>query len=114
MRVLFDKQLHLNDSDEEEPPFLATMRMFWESFFLTKHFPILTTLAVRLPDSWAHKLVPGYAQFRMVNFSPLPHSGNFFALCSWLTLILYSASRRVDPGDRRQAQTRRLLDGGWP
>lgn len=67
MRLLFDKQLHLVDSEEEEPPFLATLRTFSENFFLTKHFPILTTIAVKLPDSWAHKLVPGYAQFRKVS-----------------------------------------------
>ncbi|RYP76854.1 hypothetical protein DL769_003540 [Monosporascus sp. CRB-8-3] len=64
MRVLCDKQLNLVESIEEEPPFLVTMRTFSENFFLTKHFPILATIASNIPSSWSDRLLPGYAQFR--------------------------------------------------
>jgi hypothetical protein len=67
MQICFDKQLHLIDSTEEEPPFLRTLRTFSEGFFLTKHFPVLTTIAAHLPNSLANMLVPGYAQFRRVS-----------------------------------------------
>ncbi|KAL9599821.1 MAG: hypothetical protein Q9219_003607 [cf. Caloplaca sp. 3 TL-2023] len=64
MQICFDKQLHLIDSTEEEPPFLRTLRHFSEGFFLTKHLPFLTVIAARLPNGMANILVPGYAQFR--------------------------------------------------
>jgi hypothetical protein len=66
MRVMFDKQLRLVDSEEEEPPFLSTLRTFSANFFLTKHFPILATIAVNIPVAWSERLLPGYAQFRKV------------------------------------------------
>lgn len=71
MRVLCDKQLNLVEQLEEEPPFLATMRTFSENFFLTKHFPILATIASNLPSSWSDSLLPGYASFREVRVFPI-------------------------------------------
>ncbi|KAL8780684.1 MAG: hypothetical protein Q9194_000787 [Teloschistes cf. exilis] len=64
MRVLCDKQLYLIEAEEEEPPFLATLRIFSENFFVLKHFPILTYLSSQMPQSWAEKLIPGDHQFR--------------------------------------------------
>ncbi|KAL9586166.1 MAG: hypothetical protein Q9212_001087 [Teloschistes hypoglaucus] len=66
MRVLCDKQLYLIEAEEEEPPFLATLRIFSENFFVLKHFPILTYLSSQMPQSWAEKLIPGDHQFRKV------------------------------------------------
>ncbi|KAF9879564.1 elymoclavine monooxygenase [Colletotrichum karsti] len=64
MPVLFDRQMNLVDSDEEEPPFLDVMDKFANNFLITKHLPILNWLAVNMPMSLAAKLVPGYASFR--------------------------------------------------
>ena len=70
MRVLCDKQLHLIDAEEEEPPFMATLRTFSENFFFMKHFPFLTAISSKMPSSWSEKLLPGDYQFRKV-FSSL-------------------------------------------
>ncbi|KAL8867965.1 MAG: hypothetical protein Q9174_005310, partial [Haloplaca sp. 1 TL-2023] len=64
MRVLCDKQLYLIEAEEEEPPFLATLRIFSENFFVLKHFPLLTYLSSKMPQSWAERLIPGDHQFR--------------------------------------------------
>ncbi|KAI0835728.1 cytochrome P450, partial [Hypoxylon sp. FL0890] len=64
MKVLCDRSLNLIDAKEEEPPFLATLRTFSESFFLLKHFPILIWLASNIPISIAEKLIPGEFEFR--------------------------------------------------
>ncbi|RYP45673.1 hypothetical protein DL768_008017 [Monosporascus sp. mg162] len=64
MRLLFDKHTNLLMSEEEEPEYLATMRMFADNFLIMKHFPILARLSVHLPESLAIKLVPGYVPFR--------------------------------------------------
>ncbi|KAI1422723.1 cytochrome P450 [Xylaria sp. FL1777] len=64
MRLMFDKAFGLIDSPEEEPDFVKTMRMFAENFPWQKHFPILNTISVIIPQSWADYLVPGYARFR--------------------------------------------------
>ena len=66
MRVLCDKQLYLIESEEEEPPFMATLRTFSENFFFMKHFPMLATLSAKMPSSWSERLLPGDAQFRRV------------------------------------------------
>jgi len=66
MRVLCDKQLHLVDAEEEEPPFLATLRTFSENFFFMKHFPILIWLSSQMPTWLSEWLIPGDAQFRKV------------------------------------------------
>ncbi|KAI1348886.1 cytochrome P450 [Xylaria sp. FL0043] len=64
MRLMFDKAFGLIDSPEYEPEFVKTMRMFAENFPWQKHFPILNTISVIIPQSWADYLVPGYARFR--------------------------------------------------
>ncbi|RYP09325.1 hypothetical protein DL764_001372 [Monosporascus ibericus] len=64
MRLLFDKYSNLLRSEEEEPEYLTTMRMFADNFLIMKHFPILAKLSVHLPEKWAIKLVPGYVPFR--------------------------------------------------
>ncbi|OTA98483.1 hypothetical protein M426DRAFT_109717 [Hypoxylon sp. CI-4A] len=64
MKVLCDRSLNLIDAKEEEPPFLATLRTFSESFFLLKHFPILIWLASQIPPRFAEKLIPGEFEFR--------------------------------------------------
>ncbi|TGJ83733.1 hypothetical protein E0Z10_g5027 [Xylaria hypoxylon] len=64
MKVLCDRSLNLIEAKEEEPPFLATLRTFSESFFLLKHFPILIWLASSIPQSIAEKLIPGEFEFR--------------------------------------------------
>lgn len=77
MRVLCDKQLHLIDTEEEEPPFMATLRTFSENFFLMKHFPILTLISSKMPSSWSERLLPGDYQFRRVSISLLRIFDNF-------------------------------------
>ena len=72
MKVLCDRSLNLLDAKEEEPPFLATLRTFSESFFLLKHFPILIWLATNIPASISEKLIPGEFEFRRV--SPILHA----------------------------------------
>ncbi|KAI0169619.1 cytochrome P450 [Hypoxylon sp. FL1284] len=64
MKVLCDRSLNLIEAKEEEPPFLATLRTFSESFFLLKHFPILIWLASNIPSKIAEKLIPGEFEFR--------------------------------------------------
>ncbi|KAI0206672.1 cytochrome P450 [Astrocystis sublimbata] len=64
MKVLCDRSLNLIDAKEEEPPFLATLRTFSESFFLLKHFPSLIWLATNIPQNIAEKLIPGEFEFR--------------------------------------------------
>ncbi|KGO75955.1 Cytochrome P450, E-class, group I [Penicillium italicum] len=64
MRVLCDEQLYLIEAEEEEPPFMATLRTFSANFFLMKHIPILTMLAANMPTRLSEWLVPGDAQFR--------------------------------------------------
>ncbi|KAK8080611.1 trichodiene oxygenase [Apiospora hydei] len=64
MKVLCDRSLNLIDAEEEEPPFLATLRTFSESFFLLKHFPVLIWLADCMPTRLAEKLLPGEFEFR--------------------------------------------------
>ncbi|KAK8052038.1 hypothetical protein PG993_003423 [Apiospora rasikravindrae] len=64
MKVLCDRSLNLIDAKEEEPPFLATLRTFSESFFLLKHFPVLIWLADCMPTRLAEKLLPGEFEFR--------------------------------------------------
>ncbi|KAI3319985.1 cytochrome P450 [Xylariaceae sp. AK1471] len=64
MRLMFDKAFGLIDSPEEEPEFVKTMRMFAENFPWQKHFPIVNTLSVIIPQSLADWIVPGYARFR--------------------------------------------------
>lgn len=68
MKVLCDRSLDLIDAKEEEPPFLATLRTFSESFFLLKHFPILIWLATSIPSRIAEKLIPGEFEFRRVSY----------------------------------------------
>ncbi|KAI1080885.1 cytochrome P450 [Whalleya microplaca] len=65
--ILFGTSLNLVDSalEPEQPPFLEFMAMFADNFMLTKHFPILSSIAVQLPFWLADKLVPGYARFRV-------------------------------------------------
>ncbi|KAI0538389.1 cytochrome P450 [Xylaria digitata] len=67
MRLMFDKAFGLIDSPEEEPDFVKTMRMFAENFPWQKHFPIVNTISVIIPQSWAEYMVPGYARFRKVS-----------------------------------------------
>ncbi|GAW23203.1 hypothetical protein ANO14919_127540 [Xylariales sp. No.14919] len=64
MRLMFDKAFGLIDSPEEEPEFVRTMRMFAENFPWQKHFPIVNTISLIIPQSWAEYMVPGYARFR--------------------------------------------------
>lgn len=73
MQVLCDKQLHLIDAEEEEPPFMATLRTFSKNFFLMKHFPMLTVISSKIPSSWSEKLLPGDYQFRTVHIALLLH-----------------------------------------
>lgn len=70
MKVLCDRSLNLIEAEEEEPPFLATLRTFSESFFLLKHFPIFIWLASSIPPSIAEKLIPGEFEFRRVSKLP--------------------------------------------
>lgn len=70
MKVLCDRSLNLIEAEEEEPPFLATLRTFSESFFLLKHFPILIWLASNIPTRFAEKLIPGEFEFRRVSRGP--------------------------------------------
>ncbi|KAF6814335.1 elymoclavine monooxygenase [Colletotrichum plurivorum] len=58
------RQMNLVDSDDEHPPFLDNMAMFAGNFWIQKHFPIINSFAVTMPMSVAHKILPGYAQFR--------------------------------------------------
>ncbi|KAI9368160.1 cytochrome P450 [Aspergillus egyptiacus] len=64
MRVLCDEQLYLIEAEEEEPPFMATLRTFSANFFLMKHIPILGTLAANMPSRLSEWLLPGDSQFR--------------------------------------------------
>ncbi|OHE93162.1 hypothetical protein CORC01_11574 [Colletotrichum orchidophilum] len=64
MPVLFDRQLNFVDSDEEEPPFLGMLAKFVQKFFLTKHFPIISHVAMSLPLSVAKIILPDYVHFR--------------------------------------------------
>jgi hypothetical protein len=78
MRLMFDKAFGLIDSPEEEPEFVKTMRMFAENFPWQKHFPIVNSLSVIIPQSLADWIVPGYARFRKVssNSGSAGHSYN--------------------------------------
>ncbi|KAF7922011.1 uncharacterized protein EAE98_008222 [Botrytis deweyae] len=65
MQVLCDRTLNFIDAkEEEEPPFLATLRTFSENFFILKHFPILIWMALNIPKNIAMKLIPGEFEFR--------------------------------------------------
>ncbi|KAF9873291.1 CND5p [Colletotrichum karsti] len=64
MRVLCDRTLNFIEATDEEPPFLATLRTFSESFFLLKHFPILIWMALNIPKRIAAKMIPGEFEFR--------------------------------------------------
>lgn len=64
MQVLCDRTLNFIDAEEEEPPFLATLRTFSENFFVLKHFPILLWAGLALPKSVAKRLIPGEFEFR--------------------------------------------------
>ncbi|KAI1267884.1 cytochrome P450 [Xylariaceae sp. FL1019] len=64
MRLMVDKAFGLIDSPEEEPEFVKTMRMFAENFPWQKHFPIVNTISVIIPQWLAEWMVPGYASFR--------------------------------------------------
>ncbi|KAI0007136.1 cytochrome P450 [Xylariaceae sp. FL0662B] len=67
MGILFGTSLNLVDValEPKKPQFLKSMDMFADNFLLTKHLPILSAIAVRLPFWLADKLVPGYARFRV-------------------------------------------------
>ncbi|KXH37991.1 hypothetical protein CSAL01_07922 [Colletotrichum salicis] len=64
MPVLFDRQLNFVDSDEDEPPFLSMLAKFVDQFFLTKHFPMISHIAMSLPLSVARIILPDYVAFR--------------------------------------------------
>ncbi|KAK1712990.1 hypothetical protein CaCOL14_012378 [Colletotrichum acutatum] len=64
MPVLFDRQLNFVDSDEDEPPFLSMLGKFVDKFFLTKHFPMISHIAMSLPLSVARTVLPDYVAFR--------------------------------------------------
>ncbi|KAK1705414.1 cytochrome P450 [Colletotrichum lupini] len=64
MPVLFDRQLNFVDSDEDEPPFLSLLGKFVDKFFLTKHFPMISHIAMSLPLSVARTVLPSYVAFR--------------------------------------------------
>lgn len=72
MRMLFDKHLNILESDEKEPPFLATLRYFAANFLTSKHFPQLAKLALYLPDCLSSTFMPGFIKFRRVS-DHLPH-----------------------------------------
>lgn len=80
MQVLCDKQLNLIEAEEEEPPFLATLRTFSENFFLAKHFPILTVISDKMPQALSEWLLPGDHQFRRVSQSL---TASFGHSCAW-------------------------------
>jgi cytochrome P450 len=64
MKILFDMDMNLIESDEIEPPYIATMKMFAGNFLFMKQFPFLAAIAINMPHAIAHKLVPGYTRFR--------------------------------------------------
>ncbi|KAK7753074.1 hypothetical protein SLS62_005024 [Diatrype stigma] len=64
MVLLFNKNMNLLESEEEEPQFAGTMKMFADNFLVMKHFAILARLSAQIPESWAEKLIPGYVPFR--------------------------------------------------
>lgn len=66
MVLLFNKNMNLLESEEEEPQFAGTMKMFADNFLVMKHFAILARLSAKIPESWAEKLIPGYVPFRKV------------------------------------------------
>lgn len=72
--------MHLIDAEEEEPPFMATLRTFSENFFLMKHFPILITLSEKIPNSWSEWLLPGDHQFRRVSIFPYLSLSDVFSV----------------------------------
>ncbi|KAI0401632.1 cytochrome P450 [Xylaria palmicola] len=65
MALMFDKSFGLMDyPGEEEHEFVKTMHMFAVNFSWQKHFPLASTIALLMPQSWADYLLPGYARFR--------------------------------------------------
>jgi hypothetical protein len=107
MRVMFDKAFGLIESPEEEPQFVKTMRLFAENFPWQKHFPILNTITLVIPQSWADWLVPGYASFRKVSNESLTKKGNLILM---ITVAMWGMARRSE----REAQARRIHCGRWP
>lgn len=65
---LFGHTQDLTAKDENDiyPDFLASVDMFTNHMWLTKHFSILNKVALNLPASLAEKVAPGYANFRSV------------------------------------------------
>lgn len=60
------QDLTAKDGNDEYPDFLASVDMFTNHMWLTKHFSILNKIALNLPPSLAEKVAPGYANFRSV------------------------------------------------
>ncbi|KAL6232073.1 hypothetical protein BDW75DRAFT_243331 [Aspergillus navahoensis] len=63
---LFGHTQNLTAQDENDiyPPFLASVDMFTNHMWLTKHFSFLNQIALNLPEKYAEKIAPGYQSFR--------------------------------------------------
>ena len=121
MQICFDKQLHLIESFEEEHPFLRSMQTFSEAFFLTQHFPILTNIVARLPDSLTNMWMPGYTQFRrqcakwIDDVKERHKTGSFCAEDGRQTLfdLLLRPSGAEDPSDLPPLSPQTLVDEAY-
>ena len=120
MQICFDKQLQLYQSTKEEPLFLGTLRALTERFFLTKHFPILSSVTY-LPDGLGNILMPGYIQFRrdcagwIEDVKERHKNGSFCANDGRKTLfdILLHPSKAENPSDLPPLTTKVLIDEAY-
>ncbi|KAI9647980.1 hypothetical protein NHQ30_002602 [Ciborinia camelliae] len=63
-KILFGQPSNLLDSQEEEPELLESIDSFLNHIWLIKSFPIVSWLALNMPQSLAEKAVPGLKGFK--------------------------------------------------
>lgn len=67
MSFLFGKSMDLTTRQNLDNEFLDSMTMFSNRVNIAKQFPILSRIALAIPEDWANTIAPGYVSFRRVS-----------------------------------------------
>ena len=67
--LLFGHTQDLTGQDQNDiyPDYLTSIDLFTDYMWLTKHFSVLSRVALNLPKKWAEKVTPGHSHFRSVS-----------------------------------------------
>ncbi|KAJ5539961.1 cytochrome P450, partial [Penicillium frequentans] len=76
MSFLFGKSMDLTTRQNLDNEFLDSMTMFSNRVNIAKQFPILSRIALAIPEDWANTIAPGYVSFRRA-IKSIPSDLNF-------------------------------------